>query len=193
MEKGKEKIRIEWQTADKTLGEKDTEAIKACLRDGVKEIGRDPRQKPVIGIYRGFEVLMIRSMQASGEGFRLSLRGAGEQEFQPENLIYSFEEKFSLSGMFQRLDNFLETGLEKSFNNQRISAEREIAEIDTVTAALGQEFPQKEELTLTRDNHSAIIRELQRMQDDAGYVGEWKPKTLPPEPIEQMQTTLRMH
>ncbi len=75
----------------------------------------------------------------------LGLRGAGEQEFQPENLIYSFEEKLSLSGMFQRLDNFLETGLEKSFNTQRISAEREIAEIDTVNAALGQEFPQKEE------------------------------------------------
>ena len=136
---------------------------------------------------------MIRSMQASGEGFRLGLRGAGEQEFQPENLIYSFEEKFSLSGMFQRLDNFLETGLEKSFNTQRISAEREIAEIDTVNAALGQEFPQKEELALTRDNHSAIIRELQRMQDDAGYVGEWMPKTLSPESTEQMQATLRMH
>lgn len=90
---------------------------------------------------------------------------------------YGFEEKFSLSRMFQRLDNFMETGLEKSFNSQRISAEREIAEINTVTAALGQEFPQKEELALTRDNHSAIIRELQRVQDDAGYVGEWRVKT----------------
>ena len=43
-------------------------------------------------------------------------------------------------------------------------------------AALGKEFPQKDELTLARENHGAVIRELQRMQDDSNYVSTWEPK-----------------
>ena len=49
--------------------------------------------------------------------------------------------------------------------------------METVKAALGKEFPQQEELNLTRENHSAVMRELQRMQDDANYVSTWTPKT----------------
>lgn len=44
--------------------------------------------------------------------------------------------------------------------------------------AWGKEFPQKAELALARENNSAVIRELQRMQDDANYVSQWTPKTL---------------
>ena len=47
--------------------------------------------------------------------------------------------------------------------------------MDTVKAALGQEFPQKDELALVRENHSAVMRELKRMQDEPGYVSEWEP------------------
>jgi hypothetical protein len=48
----------------------------------------------------------------------------------------------------------------------------------TVQAALGQEFQQKDELTLTRENHAAVMRELKRMQDEPGYVSAWEPKTV---------------
>ena len=34
------------------------------------------------------------------------------------------------------------------------------------------------ELELTRENHAAVIRELQRMQDDPDYVSHWQPKKL---------------
>ena len=54
---------------------------------------------------------------------------------------------------------------------------QEKAELETVNSALGQDFPQQEELTLARENHSAVIRELQRMQDDSSYVSTWTPKT----------------
>ena len=53
-----------------------------------------------------------------------------------------------------------------------------LEELDTVKAALGQEFPQKDELALVRENHSAVMRELKRMQDEPGYVSEWRPKTV---------------
>ena len=49
--------------------------------------------------------------------------------------------------------------------------------MQTIDSTLGKEFPQKAELELTRENHAAVIRELQHMQDDAEYVSERQPKT----------------
>ena len=112
----------------------------------------------------------------SGDGFCFIMKGAGNREFQPGNLIYSFEDKLSLSGLFQRMDNFLNAGLEKYIENQRQDAKLEQEELETVNQALGKDFPQKEELVLARENHAAVIRELQRMQEDSSYVSEWKPK-----------------
>ena len=85
--------------------------------------------------------------------------------------------KVSISGWFQRLDNFLDKGLEREFQTYKGNVEREIAELATVQAALGQEFQQKDDLVLTRDNHAAVMRELKRMQDEPGYVSVWEPKT----------------
>jgi hypothetical protein len=45
-------------------------------------------------------------------------------------------------------------------------------------AAVGQEFAHKGELTLARENHAAVMRELKRMQDEPGYVSVWEPKTI---------------
>ena len=103
--------------------------------------------------------------------------GAGEREFRPNNLYYDFDEKFSLSGMFQRIDNFLAKGLDEALEVQRERTRQERAELESVRTALGREFPQREELLLVRENHRAVIRELQRMQDEPGYVSSWTPKT----------------
>ena len=54
----------------------------------------------------------------------------------------------------------------------REKCRQEKAELATVQDA------QKAELALARENNSAVIRELQRMQDDADYVSQWTPKTL---------------
>ncbi|MFR0874134.1 MAG: hypothetical protein ACLSHC_05470 [Bilophila wadsworthia] len=75
------------------------------------------------------------------------------------------------------MDNFLATGLGEAVEAQRENARQEKAELETVKSALGQEFPQQEELALARENHNSIIRELQRMQADANYVSTWTPKT----------------
>jgi len=60
----------------------------------------------------------------------------------------------------------------------REKCRQEKAELATVRDALGKEFPQKVELALARENNSAVIRELLRMQEDASYVSQWTPKTL---------------
>ncbi|MDD2966309.1 MAG: hypothetical protein PHN64_02280 [Desulfovibrionaceae bacterium] len=176
-EKGKTRIRLEWLNDGKVLTEKNGAQIQNILRDGVKDITRDSRARPLLGTYRGFEVSMLRTSRAQGgDGFRLALNGTGEQNFQPDNLVYGFDEKFSLAGMFQRLDNFLEKGLEQAFQTYQTSVRQEMAEMDTVKAALGQAFPQQGELSLVRENYSAVMRELKRMQDEPGYVSEWEPK-----------------
>lgn len=179
MEKGKEKILVELTADGKTLTAKDSEKIKDRLLEGVKEVTRDSSAKFPLGFYRGFEVSVERAAtRMSGkDGFQLSLLGAGEREFRPGNLFYDFEEKFSLAGLFQRMDNFLARGLDEAVETQRENARQEKAELETVKAALGKNFPQQEELALARENHSAVIRELQRMQDDSSYVSTWTPKT----------------
>ena len=178
-EKGKEKILVELRADGKVFAAKDGEKIKDRLLDGVKEVTRDSSAKVPFGSYRGFEVYVERAaMRLSGkDGFQLSLLGAGEREFRPDNLFYDFEEKFSLAGLFQRIDNFLAKGLDEAVEAQRENARQERAELETVNAALGKEFPQKDELALARENHGAVIRELQRMQDDTNYVSTWTPKT----------------
>ncbi|MDR2572932.1 MAG: SLOG family protein [Desulfovibrio sp.] len=177
-EKGKARIVPEFTVNGKIFGEKDKGKIMDALRDGVKAVTREQSKKAHIGSYRGFEVTMLRNLRATeADGFRFTLKGAGEQEFSPDNLTYSFDEKFSLSGFFQRMDNFLEKGLAQAFETYKANTRLELAELETVKAALGQEFPQKDDLVLTRENHGAVMRELQRMQNESGYVSEWEPRT----------------
>lgn len=177
-EKGKEKILVELRADGKTFTSKDSEKIKDRLLGGVKEVTRDSSAKVLFGSYRGFDVYVERAAtRMSGkDGFQLSLLGTGEREFRPGNLFYDFEEKFSLAGLFQRIDNFLAKGLDDAVEAQRENARQERAELETVKAVLGKEFPQQEELALARENHNSVIRELQRMQDDANYVSTWTPK-----------------
>ncbi len=177
-EKGKEKILVELVHEGKVLGDKDGEKMRDILVGGIKEVTRNSSAKVLFGTYRGFKMTIIRSLGLSSyDGFRIILQGAGDQQFQPDNLRYSFDDKLSLSGLFQRVDNFLGKGLDEAVARQRENARQEIAEMETVKAALGKEFPQQEELALTRENHTAVMRELKRMQDDANYVSTWTPKT----------------
>ena len=186
---GKEKIQVALVVDGKSLGEKDSERIKNRLLAGAEEVSRNFTKRPLFGSYRGFDVYIERVTRLLGnDGFRFVFEGAGDQKYKPENLTYSFDEKLSLSGLFQRMDNFLTKGLDETVDASRENARRETAELATVEAALGKEFPQKDELALVRENHGAIIRELQRMQDDSKYVSTWEPKTsldmeVPPMPM----------
>jgi DUF1680 family protein len=67
--------------------------------------------------------------------------------------------------------------LEHSFQTYKGNVERKIAGLATVQGALGQDFQQKDELAMTRENHAVVMRELKRMQDESGYVSTWEPKT----------------
>jgi hypothetical protein len=88
--------------------------VKSAFVDGVRSAGKGKRA--LIGSYRGFEVCALRHLSLSdAEGFLFALKGNGDQKFQPDNLVYSHGDKVSSSGWFQRLDNFLDKGLERAF------------------------------------------------------------------------------
>ena len=172
-EKGPRKQVLELIVDGRILTDKHSEEIRDHLLSGIKETTRDSSAKVAFGNYRGFDVFVTRCLVlGSGEGFCFIMKGAGNREFQPGNLIYSFEDKLSLSGLFQRMDNFLTSGLEKEMEKQRQNANLEQEELETVNQVLGKEFPQKEELVLARENHAAVLRELQRMQEDSSYAFE---------------------
>lgn len=179
-EKDKEKIWIELRTDEGLLTDKDGDKMKDLLLGCVKEVTRNVGAKALFGSYRGFAMHIVRYTQPFGgkDGFRIVVSGPGEQEFRPDNLIYTFDDKLSLSGLFLRMDNFLGKGLDESMAKFREKCRQEKAELATVQDALGKDFPQKAELALARENNSAVIRELQRMQEDASYVSQWTPKTL---------------
>ena len=179
-EKDKEKIRIELRTDEGLLTDKDGDKMKDLLLGCIKEVTRNVGAKALFGSYRGFAMHIVRYTQPFGgkDGFRIVVSGPGEQEFRPDNLIYMFDDKLSLSGLFLRMDNFLGKGLDESMEKFREKCRQEKAELATVQEALGKEFPQKEELALARENNSAVIRELQRMQEDANYISQWMPKML---------------
>ncbi|MDR2744703.1 MAG: DEAD/DEAH box helicase family protein [Desulfovibrio sp.] len=172
LEKGKERICTEIQISGQILRENDSGKIKEVLRGCVNAVMKSQTQKPLFGSYRGFDIHVHRS----SDGFRFGLKGSGGQEFLPDNLAYSLDDKFSMSGFFQRLDNFFDKGMEQAFQTYKGNVERELAEMETVKTALGQDFPQKDDLALTRENHGAVMRELQRMQNEPGYVSAWEPK-----------------
>ena len=176
-EKDKEKIRIELRTDEGLLTDKDGDKMKDLLLGCIKEVTRNVGAKALFGSYRGFAMHIVRYTQPCGgkDGFRIVVSGPGEQEFRPDNLIYTFDDKLSLSGLFLRMDNFLGKGLDESMEKFREKCRQEKAELATVQEALGKDFPQKAELALARENNSAVIRELQRMQEDASYISQWTP------------------
>ena len=194
-EKGKEKIRIELRTDEGLLTDKDGDKMKDLLLGCVKEVTRNVGAKALFGSYRGFAMHIVRYTQPFGgkDGFRIVVSGPGEQEFRPDNLIYTFDDKLSLSGLFLRMDNFLGKGLDESMEKFREKCRQEKAELATVQDALGKEFPQKAELALARENNSAVIRELQRMQEDASYISQWTPKILQTENTEVNSDSIRSH
>ena len=169
--------------------------MKDLLLGCVKEVTRNVGAKALFGSYRGFAMHIVRYTQPFGgkDGFRIVVSGPGEQEFRPDNLIYTFDDKLSLSGLFLRMDNFLGKGLDESMEKFGEKCRQEKAELATVQEALGKEFPQKAELALARENNSAVIRELQRMQEDASYISQWTPKILQTENTEVNSDSIRSH
>ena len=175
IDKEKERIKIEVFAQGKILGAKDFPELQNIFINSRKELLRDSKANPVFGRYRGFNISM---KSAGADYYKLVLETTSGKDYQSKNLIYEYTEKVSLAGLFQRLDNFLGKEFDERYQNDSNVYETEKKEIFNVQKALKVEFAQDNELKLVRENHGAVLAELRKVQDDPGYVSEWKPKTL---------------
>ena len=178
VEKGEKKIHQELFVEGRPLDAKDDKKkIQERFKTQINQLllGILGKGFPV-GTYRGFEIEVLKQ-QSDTKDFLFTLKGAGAVRY-PANLRYVFGGEFSLSGFFQRVDNYLDKRLDQVWEEAQTLAQQELVERATVEAKIGEGFAQADELELVRRNHDAVIRELKRMQDDKGYVSEWVPMTL---------------
>ncbi len=153
--------------------------LATAIKAGVQETQALFTSKPVIGVYRGFEVKMQNAPCNGEKGFKFVLSMPDGGEYSPQNLAYKEKDTFSLSGFFTRLDNFLEKGLDEEFQTEKAIFENEKKELAAVQQSLRTvKFEQMDELEVARHNHNAVLRELNYMSDDKNYVSKFKPLTV---------------
>jgi hypothetical protein len=145
--------------------------MQRAIEGRAKHLG-DKAQVVHIGEYRGFKVTVTaddaRHVQFALKGSRL---------YVPGNLIYSRDDKFSVTGFIQRMDNTL-SGIESDIAYTVENNENERAELEKVRYELTKPFGQLQELDLLRKNNADVMVELRKMQDDPAYVSSWEPVTL---------------
>lgn len=145
-------------------------SMQAAIEGRARMLSDTPRSVHVCK-YRGF------SIEVEGIREHVEFTIKGERQYRPDNLRYDKEDKFSVTGFLQRLDNFMDDFEQRvvSTNQKR---DNEVAERVKALADLGRPFPQMRELELVRKNLGDVMTELRKMQDNAGYVSTWTPATL---------------
>lgn len=146
------------------------QSMQFAVEGRARSIGDKPRSVHV-GKYRGFAI------EVSSIHERIEFSIKGEREYRPDNLEYSKDDKFSVNGFIQRLDNFLNAFEERIVSTSQ-KKENELAECVKAKADLGRPFAQLRELELTRKNFGDVMAELRKMQDNSSYVSTWTPATL---------------
>ncbi|MGY8527593.1 KfrB domain-containing protein [Paracidovorax citrulli] len=172
--------REEWsmQVGNRSYNADSKEQLMSLILGGMQQAieGRakslsDKPQEIHVGKYRGFSL----TATADRERVRFSLKGTAT--YSPANLSYDKDDKFSVTGFIQRMDNVL-NGIEEDIEQIEFGYQRERAELAKAKQELAKPFAQMRELELCRRNNAEVMAELRRMQDDGNYVSTWEPATL---------------
>lgn len=121
-----------------------------------------------VGNYRGYDI----EVYARRDTIQFSL--AGVDSYEPENLRYTVDDKFSLAGFTSRVDNFL-----GKFEGWRQEAEeyrvKEKLEHSRALVEKDKPFPQQAKLEMLRQDVRDVMTELKLIQADDNHVSTWKP------------------
>lgn len=182
-----------FQTAERVYGEKDREPLLGELMSAMKKSierhaigGRQAHDGIPVGRYRGFKIKVY-----AGHG-RVQFTLTGADVYEPENLSYRADEKFSVMGFAHRLDNFM-----ARFEDWRQDAdeirEKERREHATAIAERSKPFAQQARLEALRQDVRDVMTELKLMQADENYVSQWQPASREPQaPASQQQDRFRL-
>ncbi|NLP65522.1 N-6 DNA methylase [Paraburkholderia sacchari] len=150
------------------------ESVLSGMQRAIEGRATNRADKPAvvnIGKYRGFVVT------ATADNRHVQFAMKGSEMYVTSNLRYSVDDKFSVTGFVQRMDNVLEV-IEDVVEQQKEQAARDRAELVKVKEQLGKPFAQQRELELLRKNNADVMVELRKMQDDPEYVSTWEPATI---------------
>jgi len=132
-----------------------------------------------LGEYRGFTVRAYCQAATRGKesSDMLWFELSGATTHSPNNLIYDARDKFSINGLFQRLDNALAAlDGEVVATKERLVAS--VAEREGAKAERLKPFAQEQYLSDLRADMAEVMVELQRQQDDEKFKSRWKPRTI---------------
>jgi N12 class adenine-specific DNA methylase len=148
-------------------------AIAGHIKIAVDRKAEDTFQRAAVihvGSYRGFEI----DVSCRRQEIRFTV--TGNDSYEPDNLVYRTDDKFSLSGFINRLDNFLER-----FEGWRADAEssrlKETEELSKAKVEKGKPFHQQSRLENLREDSRDVMTELKLMQADDSYRSSWIPKS----------------
>ncbi|GGM25505.1 hypothetical protein GCM10009425_40320 [Pseudomonas asuensis] len=130
-------------------------------------------EKPTIfevGKYRGFDI-SVSNLRGN-----LQFSVSGSSTYQPENLRYWPDDKFSLSGFINRTDNFLDQ-FEHWRDQANKTRDKELRELEKAKLEKERPFSQMERLEYLRQDVRDVMTELKLMQADDDYVSQWKPRS----------------
>ncbi len=154
------------------------DVVTKTITKGIHEIQALFTSKPKIGVYRGFEISIQNAPCDGVKGFKFVISMPNGGEYTPKNLAYTEKDKFSLSGFFTRLDNFLTKGLEEEFQKEKTLFENEKKEFATTKNPKEHIFEQINDLEVAKHNHNAVLRELEYMKHNKNYVSKFVPLTV---------------
>lgn len=181
-----------FKTKDRTYGEKDREALLGDVMYAMKKAFErsatgllDRADEIPVGRYRGFEI----EVYARRHEIQFTLTGT--DSYGPENLRYRAEDKFSLNGFIQRIDNLM-LQFEDWRQDAENAREKERREYANAVAEQGKPFPQQQRLEALRQDVRDVMTELKLMQADDNYVSHWQPRSLAIDNAGQQQERHRM-
>ncbi len=170
-----------FKTAAKSYGEDNKDqllgAIMGSMKVAVDRKAEDTFQRAAIirvGTYRGFEI------DVSCNRNKIQFTVTGNDSYEPENLAYRTDDKFSLPGFISRIDNFLDRfeAWRADAESSRIGEREELAK---AKIEKGKPFQQQSRLENLRDDSRDVMTELKLMQADDNYVSTWTPKSTVPQ------------
>lgn len=138
-----------------------------------------------IGAYRGFDI----EVHCVRDTLQFSL--VGDKRHNPGNLTYDKDDKFSVSGFINRLDNYLDS-FDEEIPDIEYQRKKDRIELEKLRQEVGKPFTDMAKLEMLRKDASEVMVELKKMQADDNYVSNWKPASLQPAPKKADEHTLDM-
>ncbi len=176
------------KTANQTLPENAIEQLEAYIVSRVKHAvtlrENGISEGTFIGVYKGVTVnvevnssyLLLDNRSERETTFSLLKDGRPLllSESAEDRLVYKRKDTLSVTGLFTRIDNVLESTHRMADSiDDRIESLK--SQMERLKIQVGQEYPNKDLLEALRKDSIDVMAELRLMQDDAEYKSSWVP------------------